>query len=286
MATGAYGLRLPDVTESSLLVEDVPDHWANWRISRKVDPGQLPVAEADRYDEIGPDRARFPVLPAGTLEVDRRAAASTYRTPHPLSDAALCHPHLAATAVVTARWLGWHALHAGAFTGRRTWGLLGDKGMGKSSTLTALALAGLPVLSDDVLVLRGRTLASGPRCLDLREAAAHHFGVGEPLGNIGGRERWRLALEAPVPAESTVDGWLVLAWGERVQVDPVRPADRLRALTDNLALRLPPPDPAGLLELAGLPMLRVQRPQRLDALDEVVALLSALDWPGTPAAAS
>lgn len=290
--SGAYGLALPDITDTSLLQARIPASWPPWR-TRRLGVGHAAEGTPDGHtaegtpdeDRVGPDHASFPVLPTGRLDVDRASATSVYRTPVALPDHALVHPHLAVTAAVAARWLGRQAFHAGAFLDPArgvAWGLLGRRGSGKSSTLLALALAGAGVLADDVLVLDGTTAMVGPRCLDLRRESAEHFGAGTELGVVGGRERWRLPLGTAVPAEVPLAGWVLLDWADRTELAPVPPLRRPGVLADNLALLLPPTDPAGFLALAALPVLRLTRPRTLGSLPAAVELLSGLARAATP----
>ena len=107
------------------------------------------------------------------------------------------HPYLAPVALVMARWLGREGFHGGGIVaGGGVWGVLGDKTAGKSTTLAWLAREGVGVVSDDVLVIDGGTALAGPRSVDLREEAAERLGVGEPMGRVGQRERWRFSAAA------------------------------------------------------------------------------------------
>ena len=125
------------------------------------------------------------------------------------------HPHLAGAAAVLSHWCGRDSFHAGAFVvDGGVWGLLGDKGAGNSSTLVSLARAGVPIVSDDVLVLDKATAYAGPRSIDLRTDAAQTLRTGQPLGMIGDRARWRVPL-GPVEPELPFRGWVTLRWGPR-----------------------------------------------------------------------
>jgi hypothetical protein len=54
-------------------------------------------------------------------------------------------------------------------------------------------------------------------------------------------------------------------------------AQRLAALEQHRAVRLPPPDPAALLALSALPVLELRRPRRWEALaDAADRLLGAI----------
>ena len=257
---GVYGLALPDLTSDGGLLVTAPSHWRPWRVLRRR-------GEAEAVDgTVGPECARLRLAPEGSLVIERQSRTSTLTMRNPPSDAELAHPYLSATAAIAARWEGWQSFHAGGFVvGGGVWGILGEREVGKSSLLAALAGVGVDVLSDDLLVVReGRGLA-GPRCIDLREGSARALGVGETIGVVGTRERWRLRL-APVAAELPLAGWITLEWGDDESCHQVPPGERFLRLVDNLTVVLEPPDPPTLLELASLPMVTLRRPRRLDTL--------------------
>jgi hypothetical protein len=186
---------------------------------------------------------------------------------------AIAQPRLGITGIVAAYWRGDHSFHAGAFVaGGMAWGILGSRGAGKSSLLAMLA----SMLADDVLVVNGRLEAlAGPRCIDLRREAALALGLGESIGVLGTRERWRMHLR-PAPCEVPLGGFVCLEWGSPA-VSHVPPNDRVRALYANLALLLGEQrDPAALctlMELLALPMVCMRRPREIERIDETAALL-------------
>ena len=118
---------------------------------------------------------------------------------------------------------------------------------------------------------------AGPRSIDLREGAAQRFGVGEPLGVIGARERYRVVV-APVPAAVPLRGFIRLAWGGAPTVTPVPPAWRPAALAAQRAVRLIPRDPDLLVHLSALPMVELRRPREWgragDAADRLLHTLA------------
>ncbi len=171
---------------------------------------------------------------------------------------------------MAAHWLGRESFHAGGFAaGGGVWGVLGDKGAGKSSMLASLARAGIPVVSDDVLVLDGRTALAGPRSIDLRSDAAARLGAGEPLGAIGDRERWRVPLE-PISPELPLRGWVVLGWDERTIIRRPQGSERLNSLLPHRGARLYPPKPEGLIDLSSLPLIELRRARRWDSADDAL----------------
>lgn len=265
---GAYGFRIIGVPGAQSLLVNAPAHWPSLELRVKVN------------DEPGPCRERFDQRTAvlrlrsgGWVEIDRRAGCATFSMQHRPPDAALVHPHLAGVAAVAANWLGRESFHAGAFVvGGGAWGLLGDKGAGKSSLLAVLARSGVAVLADDVLVLDERTALAGPRSLDLRSDAARRLGMGEPLGVLGDRERWRVRLP-PIAAELPLCGWVLLQWGTDAAVVRPRGSDRLRALLPHRGARLEPRDAGELIALSALPFLEFRRPPAWESASDGLGLL-------------
>jgi hypothetical protein len=187
--------------------------------------------------------------------------------PEQTTDAALVHPFFAPVALVMAWWLGRLSFHGGGIVADGgVWGVVGDKMAGKSTLLAALALSGVTVFSDDVLVIDGECALAGPRSIDLRRDAARRLGVGEPLGQVGSRERWRMALE-PVAARLPLRGWITLAWGDEPAVERVVGRARLSALLPHQGVRLGAPDPGALIHASALPVWRLVRPRDWETLD-------------------
>jgi hypothetical protein len=123
-----------------------------------------------------------------------------------------------------------------------------------------MAMAGVEVLSDDLVVLDGTEVFAGPRCVDLRADAARHLAIGRDLGVVGRRERWRVDLgrcAAAVP----LAGFLYLAWGTETSLHRLDLPERLAGLLRNRAVQVPVGDRAGLMELASLPALSWCRPK-------------------------
>ena len=238
----------------------------------RVTRGSRPTLE-----QVTADIARV-WLPGGAwATVDRERAIAELAIPDEITDAALVHPYLAPVALVMARWLGREGFHGGGIvTGGGVWGVLGDKTAGKSTTLAWLAREGVGVVSDDVLVIEGGTALAGPRSVDLREEAADRLRIGDPMGRVGQRERWRFTLP-PVAPELPLHGWITLEWGEDIAVEPIRGAERLPALLPHRGVRLSPLDPSVLVRFSALPHLRFIRPRDWDALPEAAdRLLDAI----------
>jgi hypothetical protein len=221
-------------------------------------------------EHIDDQRAVFSLRDGGRLRIDRSQGRALFTTPEPLSDVALVHPYLVPVAGVMAHWFGRHAFHAGAFVfDGGSWVVIGDRGLGKSSLLARLALDGHAVVSDDVVVTEGNRVYSGPRSVDLREDAAHELGVGELIGVMGRRERWRLALD-PIEPELPLSGWIMLAWGESIETAQIPGPVRLQFLLGHHMLEIPPQRSAELLDLVTLPTVVLRRPRGWASMETAI----------------
>jgi hypothetical protein len=269
---GAYGFRLEGVERAHRLLVQAPLDWPTLTLHVRLG------FDEGGPDRVGPDHARLRVHD-GQVEIDRRRGDALFTLRRRPSPDAIVHPHLAPAAAIAGRWLGRESFHAGAVVlGDGAWAILGEKGSGKSSLLAWLALAGHAVVCDDLLVFdeQFRALA-GPRSIDLRTNAARGMGIGEPLGVIGTRERYRVAVGA-VPSEVPLRGFIRLAWGDVPTVTPVPPAWRPAALAAQRTVRLAPRDPGMLVELSALPMVELRRPREWgragDAADRLLCALA------------
>lgn len=267
---GCYGLRVRGLDAAAALMVAAEPGWPELAVERA-----RPLGAAPDGDVVGPDRATLPLAGGGWMEL--APGRVTFHVEQERSDGDLLHPYLAPAAAIVARWAGQECFHAGAIqAGGGAWGVLGDKEDGKSTLLAWLALRGHAVMSDDLLVLDGGSAMAGPRCIDLRGEAAARLGAGEPLGVVGARERWRVALGA-VPSSAPLRGWVLLGWAPEIRVERVRGHARLLALPPHRSVQLAPPDPAALLALSSLPVLRFSRPRRWESLrDGAERLLDAL----------
>jgi hypothetical protein len=265
--SGAYGFRLYGVPDAVELLVDAPATWPRLAIERGID-GTRP-----RQEEVTHDHARVWLAGGGFATLDREPARARVHVPEQTSDGALVHPFLAPVVLIMSRWLGRETMHGGGvIVDGGVWAVLAHKTGGKSTVLATLALAGLGVATDDVLVIDDGTVFAGPRTIDLRDEAAARLGVGEPLGRVGARDRWRLPLE-PVPVELPLRGWISLEWGDEVGIEFLRGADRLAALIPHRGVRLAPTAPDALLRLSALPHVRFTRPRRWDALRDATGRL-------------
>ena len=266
-SAGAYGFTLCGVPDARALLLDAPDTWPRLELVR-VAHGARPERE-----EVTEDAARLWLPGGASATLDRARSSAELLIPGEITDGALVHPYLAPVALVMARWLGRESFHGGGIVaGGGVWGVLGDKTAGKSTMLAWLAREGVGVVSDDVLVIDGANALAGPRSVDLREEAARHLGVGEPMGRVGQRERWRFVLPGVEP-ELPLRGWITLEWGDDVTAEPIRGAGRLPALLPHRGVRLSPLDPAVLVRFSALPHLRFKRPRDWDSLPAAVERL-------------
>lgn len=261
---GAYGLHLPTLAGAGDLLVDAPGHWGDWHVEFAAGSGRPAEFVDDR-------RARLLCQPSGWVDIDRASSTSTLHLPKRPAAHEIAQPRLGMSAAIAAHWRGSHSFHAGVFlAGGAAWGVLGDKGAGKSSLMATLALMGVPVLADDALVLDGRGQAlAGPRCIDLRKQTAAELDAGESIGVVGTRERFRMHL-APVPCEAPLRGFISLGWGKAAFI-PIPPEHRVGALVRSFALRLPErseQNHTAFMELLALPMVRFRRPRALARIEE------------------
>ena len=264
---GVYGLRLSNIEGGRRMLSPASAFWPHLEVKRRRGTGGT---EPEWLTETG---AKLNLQNGGEIELERERERVTFVLPRPVRTAELIHPLLAPVGGVMAYWLERESFHAGGFVaGGKTWGILGSRGSGKSTTMARLALAGVPVVCDDLLVVEDRTAFAGPRAVDLRRDAAERLGVGEGLGVVGARERWRVALDDVSP-ETTLAGWVFLSWGERVELVAVTGSERLVRLTGGRGVNLPPRDPERLLDLATLPGWELRRPKGWRSLDDTVECL-------------
>jgi hypothetical protein len=262
----AYGFRWSGLSSPALRLSGADD-WPllSVRHTRGSENGASPVDV---------DRASIQTL-AARLRLDRASATVEIVSSHEVPVADLVHPTLWPAASVFARWRGRETLHAGAFTldGEIAWAVLGERGAGKSSLLSALALRGIDVLCDDLLVIDGDRCFAGPRCIDLRPGAAAALGVAREAPVVRSTERRRLALE-PCTSTYRLGGLVSLAWADSIDVSRLTPAESFGLLFNHRRVSALGADFPHLLELAGLPTLRFTRPRDWRALGAAIAELT------------
>lgn len=259
MKPGAYGLRLAGEPPRSDLLAEVVDGAPIVTITRE----QGIYEPANVVDEA---TATVPLINGGGIELNRAERSAHITTPVPLSDDELAHPYLAPIAAVHNHWLGRAAFHAGGIVvDGKAWGVIGSREAGKSTMLAALDSAGVIVLADDLLVLEGDKVFSGPRTLDLREEAAAHFATTRNLGVAGARERWRLDL-GNAPPFAPLAGWIVPQWGETLRVWREPGAAAAHHLAPARSVGGIAISPQAFMTAAAQPAVVFERPRDLDAL--------------------
>jgi len=269
---GAYGLRLAGVAGVEEALVPAAEDWPLVRLSVRI---RTDDAGLERFENR---RAHLRLRTGGYVDIDRDQGTAVFTVPSPLSPEALVHPYLAPVAAVTAHWYGRESFHAGGIAiGGVAWAIVGDRHSGKSSTLAALAQRDVDVVSDDVLVVEELQPFAGPRTVDLRADAAAVLGVGDGLGRVGARDRWRMRL-APLDRPLTLGGWVFTSWAEETALVPVPGSETLARLLQHRGLTVPPEQPAAFLPLSALPAWELRRPRSWDALpgalDRLIETLS------------
>lgn len=265
---GAYGFKINSEVDLSRWLIKAPDPWPSIHLDVQTgQPENLP-----EEDEVLEEVARFPFENGGLLTVDARSSSALLRSPNEVAPDALLHPGLALVAAVFSRWRLEESFHAGAFIkDGKAWGVCGDRGTGKSTLLATLARRGIPVISDDLLVIRNGTGLAGPRCIDLREGNPAIPVDAEPA-RYGDRSR---ILLAPCPPATPMGGWILLETANDVSISSIPPHERLKELAAHRYWLLPTNAPAAFLDSAVLPMYRLGRPHDWERQDEGIdALLS------------
>lgn len=265
---GAYGLRLDGLAGSeSALASPLDWPLATVRQRPRTDDRDTPRVTADSVE--------VPLIEDGWLSVDRSGMTATYSVRSPLSDEDLLHPYLAAAAAWFSHWLGRETFHGGAVVvGGHAYALVGEKEAGKSSLLAWFSQRGVEVVTDDLLVLEGELLFTGPRCIDLRSESVLGRDEIERFATVRGGTRHRVAL--PQTSHSwPFGGWILLDWGTETSMRKVAPRDRLARLAAHRVLRVPPSSPGYLLRLATLPMWELTRVKEWGTMDGVADLVSS-----------
>ena len=228
--------------------------------------------------ELGAERIHLAESRGSALHMRRDPAEVVLDLPDEISARALVHPLLAVPLSLLARWHGHVTLHAGAFEAGGAWAVLGDRTAGKSSMLAALAERGVPIVSDDLLVVNDGHALAGPRCVDLRPDVSKRFPAASSLGMVGGRPRFRLSTPPATP-RTILRGFFVLEWSDvpRPQLVPIPMQERLRLLYGQEYMGVVgAADPRRVVELVGLPGWWVRRPRDWGATATVIDQLLEL----------
>lgn len=232
--------------------------------------GWLGVTGAGHWPQLSCRRAGIHDAPPVRLDVEALELQVCGDLPH--SD--LVHPLLGRIATHLALARGVEVMHAGAVVGRAgAWGVLGCKGAGKSTLLAGLAQAGVPVVTDDVLMFKERRALAGPRCIDLRPDL-NRFGLGVAVRPEDPRNRISLP---PIAAEHSLAGLVHLEWSEgEACIERLHAREALRRLLRVQGEKGYPRSPGVLLDLAALPAVCLRRPRSLSGLSASVGLMARL----------
>jgi hypothetical protein len=270
LVVAAYGLRVEGLGTPPDLALRGAEAWP--AIHFRTELTDDPLAQES---EVRDDGATI-VNPAATLLVDRARAEVQVRSARPVPEADLVHPCLWPVAAVFARWRGAETLHAGAFVqegGAEAWAVMADSNGGKTSFLAMLALTGIEVLADDLLVVEGGDCVAGPRSLDLRPEVVERLQLGAQVTTpVRSTSRRRLSL-APCDARWPLAGFIELGWGEEVAVERLEPVPALTALARHRRVRGLGTGFTQLLDLVDRPVLRLTRPHGWASAGEAVQRL-------------
>jgi hypothetical protein len=230
----------------------------------------LSVRGASRWPEVAVVTDNRPDAPE--LSLDLHPLQLRVRTD--IAHGELVHPLLGRAASHLALAHGAEAMHAGAVAGTAgAWAVIGPKGAGKSTLLASMAVAGLPIVTDDILVFRGGVAMAGPRCIDLRPDT-RGFGLGVAVRPSDPRNRMTLP---PIAAEHPLAGLIHLEWSRgETTIRPVNSRDAIKRLLVLRSEKGYPRDPRVLLELATLPSLVLRRPRLTSQLTAAVALVERM----------
>lgn len=243
---GAYGLRVDGLPGARQWMQRLAGTAPHVRLCVEVGTATESPSTYDR------DAADLRLLSGGRLVARRGSEDVHLIVPSIPPDPDLLHPYLAPAAALRWRWAGREALHAGVFEGSDgAVLLLGGKEAGKSTTLAWLAGEGVTVLADDLAILEGNRVMSGPRSIDLRSTGPVSVRCGQ---------RQRLTLPA-APASLPLAGVAVLEWGDRVEVSPLALTQLWEALMPQRMFPALGADPASLLDLVASPAYRFIRPR-------------------------
>jgi hypothetical protein len=256
LLAAAYGWRVPAAAGDPWLALQGADHWP--KLELEVAP-----------DRLGERMCRITNVDAGSG--DTRALV-----PEP-APGELAHPMLGHVAVALALQSPLTALHGGAFAaGGGAWLVPGVGMLGKSTVLAALAVSGVGVLCEDVIVIRDQRVLSGPRLIDLRLDSARALGVEGTTVRREGRRR--LALR-PIAAELPVAGVVHLRRDDTAagNVRCLAASEALGALSRLASAGGVVAGADAQLELAALPTYELAMPRRWERLrPAVTGLLGAI----------
>jgi hypothetical protein len=268
----AYGFRFSGLNDPP----SGPESWPEIRVRFRHGAERDAESEADRIDG---DRAALTLEGGTRLELDRAAREATYthESPQPPPPDEVAHPLLATAGAIFARWLGREVYHAaGVVVNGRAWAIEGQPGDGKSTLAAALAALGHAVLTDDTLVVDGRTAFAGPRCIDLRAESLSLLdmdGLNVVPCRAGTRQR---VILPPVMPTVELGGWVFLEWSDTLEVVPMG-VHALPWVTIRRTFPVLPSREQHLLDLSGLPAYWLKRQDGTPPLDAAERLMEVIE---------
>jgi hypothetical protein len=217
------------------------------------------------------ERLCQPLRHGGYVQADRTRRWARFLRPNRTTADLVAHPTSTVAAALFAAWDGRLPFHSGlAIIDGRAWGVLGPPQAGKSTTVAALAVAGVSVVSDDLTVLDGPLAYAGVRTVDLRDRGAIPDEV--ELARVRDGTRYRLRLREPPALEIPFGGWVAVTDGPETTARLATPGERVQWLVRAWSV-------GGTgwttraLEAATHPMIVVERPRRFEGLGEVVEII-------------
>ncbi len=271
-ARGAYGFRVTGDSVDSALYNPISEHRPAIQIVRRD-------LTREHYEPVaGDDLVEIPLIGGGAAIMERTTGFGILEVPDELTADELAHPYLAPIASVFADWLNHTVLHAGiVHIAGKAWGVVGAREAGKSTLMAGLAIKGLPIGADDLMVIDGIEVYSGPRTLDLRPGAAEYLKEGRGLGVVGMRERWRLDLADAAPS-LPLGGFLFPSWGETISITECPLDVRLDTFVNGRSVQVNPMNPHEAMRLARYPAYNFVRPQDWNVFDDGTdALVGAIE---------
>jgi hypothetical protein len=268
---GAYGLEVIGLPDPEPLVAIQSGMWPPVHV-------RVECATAASVPEIGDERAVLSLDGGESAVLERRSRTAVFTTPDGSDGGRLVHPLLTAAGTVFAWWHGKEAFHGGAFViDAGAWAILGDRDLGKSSLLAAIADAGYDVLADDLLVVDGDAALAGPRCIDLRPDAIGPSNIEGRTTPVRGNQRERLPLP-PVAAAVPLRGWILLGWGDGPRTRSLGPGERLERLASQRNVQGVRPEQ--FLHLVRLPAWEIVRPREWTSVEVTVEMTLGLTGAG------
>ena len=262
---GCYGFRVTGVPARPRSPRRRARQLAHALAAHTSGPAEAPPRRTSSDPSV-----RALTMHGGWIAIERSPSRATFHVPTPPPDRDLVHPYLAPAAAVAARWAGRESFHAGRGDPRRR--RVGDpRRQGEreehDARLDGARRAG-PCSRTTCWWSTGMERSPVLAASTCGEPSAERLGAGDPLGVVGVRERWRVGL-GPVPRAVPLRGWITLAWDDEIGVDAATAArSGCSRLMPFRSVRVAPERPERLIELSSLPVLRLRRPRRWEALPE------------------